>query len=99
MLISDLLYMNIFWGLVNLLPIYPLDGGQISREVLATGQSVATALRQSLWLSVIVAAAVAVLAFTRLNDKYIAFFFAYMAYTSYSTLQAFGAAETWDGYR
>src|SRR5262249_20445826 len=32
-LISKLLYVNIFWGLVNLLPIYPLDGGRIAREV------------------------------------------------------------------
>ena len=32
-LIWDLLYVNILWGLVNLLPIYPLDGGQIAREL------------------------------------------------------------------
>jgi stage IV sporulation protein FB len=90
MLIGDLLYVNIFWGLVNLLPVYPLDGGQISRELFAL-VSPADSVRQSLWLSVITAAAVAVLAFTRLNDKYIALFFAYLAYTSYTTLQAFGA--------
>jgi stage IV sporulation protein FB len=29
----NLLWINIFWGLVNLLPIWPLDGGQISREI------------------------------------------------------------------
>jgi stage IV sporulation protein FB len=90
MLIADLLYVNIFWGLVNLLPVYPLDGGQISRELFAL-VSPADSARQSLWLSVITAAAVAVLAFTRLDDKYIALFFAYLAYTSYSTLQAIGA--------
>lgn len=92
MLIADLLYVNIFWGLINLLPVYPLDGGQISRELLAL-VSPADSVRQSLWLSVIAAAAVAVLAFTRLNDKYIAIFFAYLAYTSYSTLQAFGSGS------
>ncbi|MFK7818264.1 MAG: site-2 protease family protein [Planctomycetaceae bacterium] len=33
-LIGQLLFVNIGWGLVNLLPVYPLDGGQICREVL-----------------------------------------------------------------
>jgi stage IV sporulation protein FB len=26
----DLFYINLFWGILNLLPIWPLDGGQIS---------------------------------------------------------------------
>ena len=51
MLIFDLLFINIFWGLVNLLPVYPLDGGQIAREVLGLVNP-ADGLRQSLWLSV-----------------------------------------------
>ena len=25
--------MNLVWGLFNLLPVYPLDGGQVSREL------------------------------------------------------------------
>ena len=32
--INHLLFVSVFWGLVNLLPIYPLDGGQIAREFL-----------------------------------------------------------------
>ncbi len=28
-----LLVINLFWGLFNLLPIFPLDGGQVTREV------------------------------------------------------------------
>jgi Zn-dependent protease len=32
-LLSQMLYINVFWGLLNLLPIWPLDGGQVSREV------------------------------------------------------------------
>jgi Zn-dependent protease len=30
----DLLDINLYWGLLNLLPIWPLDGGQISRDLL-----------------------------------------------------------------
>jgi membrane-associated protease RseP (regulator of RpoE activity) len=87
LLLSDMLFINIFWGLVNLLPVYPLDGGQIARELLelASGPD---GVRQSLWFSVICAAVVAILAFTKLDDKYLAIFFAYLAYTSYATLQA-----------
>ena len=46
-------------------------------------------MRQSLWLSVIAAGVVAILAFTRLHEPYIAIFFAYLAYVSYSTLKAY----------
>ncbi len=28
-----LITVNLYWGILNLLPIYPLDGGQVSREV------------------------------------------------------------------
>jgi Zn-dependent protease len=31
--IHDLFWINLFWGVLNLLPIWPLDGGQISAEV------------------------------------------------------------------
>jgi Zn-dependent protease len=33
-LINDLLYVNFYWGLVNLLPVFPLDGGHASRAIL-----------------------------------------------------------------
>jgi len=32
-LLNDLLFVNFFWGLVNLLPVFPLDGGHASRAV------------------------------------------------------------------
>ena len=38
------------WGLINLLPIYPLDGGQISRELFTLRES-ANGIIQSLQLS------------------------------------------------
>jgi membrane-associated protease RseP (regulator of RpoE activity) len=31
--LNDLLWVNFYWGLVNLLPVYPLDGGHASRAV------------------------------------------------------------------
>jgi hypothetical protein len=98
-LISDLLWVNIFWGLVNLLPIYPLDGGQISLEVFQL-YNPRDGLRQSLWLSVIVAAGCGVLALVKLEDTFLAIFCAYLAYTSYATLQSyFGSGGGWGEYR
>jgi Zn-dependent protease len=33
-LVYYVVFINLIWGLVNLLPIWPLDGGQISRDFL-----------------------------------------------------------------
>jgi stage IV sporulation protein FB len=99
MLVFDLLFINIFWGLVNLLPVFPLDGGQIAREVLGLVNP-HDGLRQSLWLSIITAAVIAILALTKLGDQFLAFFFGYLAYLSYQSLQAnFGSGGGLGGYR
>ncbi len=34
---SDLLIINLFWGIFNLVPIYPLDGGQVAHTLLSMG--------------------------------------------------------------
>jgi len=34
LLLNDLLFVNFYWGLVNLLPVYPLDGGHAAAAVL-----------------------------------------------------------------
>jgi Zn-dependent protease len=45
---------NLFWGLLNLLPVWPLDGGQITRDFLI-GVSPRNGLRLSLGISLVVA--------------------------------------------
>jgi Zn-dependent protease len=32
--VRKLIWINLYWGFLNLLPIWPLDGGQISRDLL-----------------------------------------------------------------
>jgi Zn-dependent protease len=59
LIFRDLLWINLFWPLFNLLPIYPLDGGQIAREVCLYG-SRANGVIVSLWLSLILAAGLAI---------------------------------------
>ena len=54
-----LLEINLYWGLLNLLPIWPLDGGQISRDLfgwLMPGRGVSVALGISLLCAGVLAA-------------------------------------------
>jgi Zn-dependent protease len=53
-----LILINLFWGLVNLLPVWPLDGGQISRDV-CSGLWRDRGVRISLGLSTVVAGVLA----------------------------------------
>jgi len=85
--LTSMLYVNIFWGLVNLLPVYPLDGGQISQELVSVSRANDRLL--ALKISMFTAGMVAVYAYMKLDQTYRAFFFAYLAYSSYATMQAF----------
>src|SRR5574340_838033 len=53
MFISFLLWVNIFWGIINLMPVYPLDGGSVARNLFVQFDPIG-GMRKSLWLSVIV---------------------------------------------
>lgn len=62
----DLKQINLFWGIINLLPIWPLDGGQISRDLFGWFQP-AKGVRLSLGVSLVVAG---LLAFISLINTY-----------------------------
>jgi stage IV sporulation protein FB len=83
--IGDLIYVNVFWGLINLLPVFPLDGGQIARELFSLKDSRYGAT-QALQLSAGVAVLIA--AYALLNQGfYVALMFGYLAYSNFQTLQ------------
>jgi Zn-dependent protease len=86
-IVGCLLQVNILWGLINLLPIYPLDGGRISRE-LFTLRSARAGIIQSLQLSTAAAAIVAVYALSQ-KEIYLCILFGLLAYGSYQTLQQY----------
>ena len=91
-LLNDMFFICTLWGLVNLLPIYPLDGGQIVREILLAllGRP---GIRLSLMLSILVAGMMAVYGIVVRQDWFIALLFGYLAYASYATLQAYTHRE------
>jgi stage IV sporulation protein FB len=86
-LIGDLLQINILWGVINLFPIYPLDGGRIARELFTLGNP-RQGIIQSLQLSIGAAAILAVWGLSR-GSIYTALMFGYLAYGSYQTLRAY----------
>lgn len=86
--INVLLWVNVYWGVLNLLPVYPLDGGQISRQVFLMANPY-DGLRQSLWVSLFVGGAMAVLGITT-GSLWLTFLFASLAYGSWEALQGMG---------
>jgi stage IV sporulation protein FB len=87
-LLLNFLWINILWGLVNLLPIYPLDGGQVSREVCQIGNP-RGGIILSLQISVATAVGMAVFGLLFWNSLYTALMFGYLAYMSFQILQSY----------
>lgn len=85
------LWVNIVWGLVNLLPVIPLDGGNIAREVWVHLNPL-EGHRLSLWLSTIVGALAALGGFLLLGSLYVAMLFGLLALGSYRQLRGFGGS-------
>ena len=86
LLVNDLLYVNFYWGLVNLLPVYPLDGGQATRALFLSADPV-TGMRRSLLVSALVGAAVAVLGIFE-QSTYLIFLFGILAASSAQLLES-----------
>lgn len=86
LLVYNLLYINLAWSLVNLLPVFPLDGGQVAREAISLVRP-HDGLQVSLIVSIVTGVAVALLAATRFNDLYVVILFALLAYNSYHLLR------------
>lgn len=85
-MISMLLWVNVFWGLINLVPVYPLDGGSVTRNILIQADPI-DGVRKSLWISVIAGALVALAGFIFLRSLFMALLFGLLAFQSYQALQ------------
>jgi stage IV sporulation protein FB len=87
MFVTALLWVNIFWGFINLMPVHPLDGGNVTRNALLQADP-ADGVRKSLWISVIAGALIALVAFFFLRSLYMAFLFGFLAFQSYQAVQS-----------
>jgi len=100
-------FVNFYWPILNLLPVWPLDGGRISRETfewLMPERGTAT----SLIVSMIVAAGLAINSLlalkgvgifpSLLGDMYLGLFFALFAVNNFQEWQIvrYRARHPWD---
>ena len=91
MLIQGGIIWNILINLLNLLPVYPLDGGQVSRELFLKFDP-RNGISNSLLLSVVTAVALAILGLSG-QDRFLAFFFGFMAWQNYQAWQQTGGTR------
>ncbi|MCP4419657.1 MAG: hypothetical protein GY805_23855 [Chloroflexi bacterium] len=84
--IAYILWVNTFWGLINLLPVFPLDGGRVSQQIFMRVNPW-NGYINALWLSVVTGVIMAVVGFTVLNSTYMAFLFGILALQSYQMIQ------------
>jgi Zn-dependent protease len=92
MLVMRFMEVNLYWPLINLLPVLPLDGGQIAMQVLMQHDPWGGTHR-ALWLSMIAGGAMAVFSFLMLHQTFTAMLFASLAVSSYVTLQQMGGGR------
>jgi Zn-dependent protease len=93
-LVHAMLYFNVFWAAVNLLPVYPLDGGQIAQQVFMQ-QDPWGGMVKALWLSVWTGGIVAAIGAFVLRDMFIMLLFGSLAYSNYHAIQQMGGGRSW----
>ncbi len=81
-LIEALLWVNVFWGLINLVPVQPLDGGNVAREYLTVADPL-DGERKALQLSLIAGIAATAVGLLLMRSVYVTLLFGWLAMQSY----------------
>ena len=87
-MVSFYIFPSVLWALLNLIPVWPLDGGRIARSLVLMGGG---DVRQSLWISLIAAGAMAAYGFQSQN-MFLGILFISLAITNFQMLQHGGGA-------
>jgi len=85
--VFSLLFVSIFWALLNLMPVYPLDGGQIARELFLVS-GVRSPVEKSLMLSVATGVLIGIWALST-RQSMAGLMFLMLAWSSYQLLDQF----------
>lgn len=85
-LVRDLMFVSAFWAYFNLLPVFPLDGGQITRGLFLLTDP-RNGIRQSLILSIITGIVMAIVGFFT-QDRMMTYFFLALACANAQSLQS-----------
>jgi stage IV sporulation protein FB len=88
-----LVWINLMWGLVNLLPIWPLDGGQAG-QILLSMVDRRQGIRRGHIVSLLTAGLIVALIATRGSDLFLAFFFGFFAFLNFQELQSMHEARS-----
>jgi Zn-dependent protease len=83
------IFPSVLWALLNLVPVWPLDGGHISSSIIQLRGGNNT---QALWVSVIAAGLMALYGFSN-DQQYMGFLFLVLGVTNFQALKQTG------GYR
>jgi Zn-dependent protease len=87
-LMPRLLWANLFWGIFNLIPVPPLDGGHATREFFRMFLSERIAFVISIWIAMVGGAAVAAAALY-FRQFFIAIYIAFFVYMAFQQWQTF----------
>lgn len=87
--ISSLLWINIIWSLVNLLlPVWPLDGGQLFHLILRRFMAPDKAQRIALTVSIFVIIPIAIVGFMKFKMLFFAILGLFIVMDNYNSLQS-----------
>lgn len=91
------LFVNVVINVLNLVPVYPLDGGQVARQVFLKFDSY-NGIRYSMIFSIVFAILIALFTLN-VGQSFAALFFGFMAWSNYRTLQqmsgGMGGGRSW----
>jgi len=86
LVVQDMLYINILWSFINLLPMWPLDGGQLYRLGMMRLASPRRAEKITHVTAILVCAAGAYFAYTRYPSMFVVIMCGLLAYYNYQAL-------------
>lgn len=94
-LVPRLIWANFAWGIFNLIPTPPLDGGHATRDFFRMFLSERTAFVIATWIAIVVGGAVAIYCFSQ-RQFFIALYiawFVYMAFQRWQEFQKYGTPQ------